>query len=217
MAAPVPAARRRVVLIHGTATDGRVWAGVAAALGPGYEVECPTRPQSGDLDTEVAFLAPRCAGAIVAGVSGGATLGLELAARGVPFTAAVLHEPAAGSLVPGLLAPVAAAFADGGTGAFARTLYGQSWHEGRTTADTGTIAAELRMFRAFEPRPLPDSIADRVLLTVGADSPEPRHRADAALTALLGVRTRVVPGAHALHLDHPTALAALIAEIAEPR
>ncbi|MFC3965457.1 alpha/beta fold hydrolase [Nocardia jiangsuensis] len=204
----------RVVLVHGTATDGRVWAGVAAALGAGYELDCPTRPQSGDLDTEIAFLAPRCAGAVVAGVSGGATLGLELAARGVPFAAAVLHEPAAGSLVPRLLAPVAAAFADGGTGAFARTLYGDSWHDGLTTADPGTIAAELRMFRAFEPRPLPAGIAERTLLTVGADSPEPRYRADAALTRLLGVRRRVVPGAHALHLDHPAVLADLIREAA---
>ncbi|MEV0355154.1 alpha/beta fold hydrolase [Nocardia sp. NPDC050697] len=206
----------RVVLVHGTATDGRVWAGVSAALGDRYEVECPTRPQSGDLDTEIGFLAPRCAGAVVVGVSGGATLGLELAARGVPFSAAVLHEPAAGSLVPGLLGSVAAAFAEGGTGAFARALYGESWHEGRTTADPATIAAELRMFRAFEPRPLPGGVAARVLLTVGAGSPEPRHRANAALTGLLGVRSRVVPGAHALHLDHPAALAELVREVAGP-
>ena len=66
--------------------------------------------------TEVDVLIAPVAGALVVGVSGGATLGLELAARGVGFRAAVLHEPAVGSLLPGLLDGVAAAY---GAGAYA--------------------------------------------------------------------------------------------------
>ena len=96
------AAGRRVVLIHGAATTSRVWRHVVPLLAAGgpVSVTVPDRPCTGDLATETAALRPSCAGAVVAGVSGGATLGLALAAAGVP-AAAVLHEPAVGSLLPG--------------------------------------------------------------------------------------------------------------------
>ncbi|MBF6172056.1 alpha/beta fold hydrolase [Nocardia blacklockiae] len=191
---------RRVVLIHGAATDSRVWESTVAALSEVAEVLAPDRPQSGDLDTEFACLAPLCAGAVVIGVSGGATLGLALAARGVPLAGALLHEPAAGSLAPGLLDHVAAGLVAGGVEGFGRALYGPAWEIGCTTASRETVAAEFAMFGAFEPAPLP--APGRVLLTVGEHSPCTRHRAVAALAAYLGTRTAVLPGVgHAAHLE----------------
>ncbi|WP_280507716.1 alpha/beta fold hydrolase [Nocardia flavorosea] len=165
----------KVALIHGVATDSRVWAGTITALGSSVEVHCPDRPQSGDMDTEIAALAPLCEGAFVIGVSGGATLGLELAARGVEFTGALLHEPAAGSLAPGLLDEVTAAFQRDGVAGFGRALYGPAWTPELTTAAPETVAGELAMFRAFEPRPV-GTLADRITLTVGQRSSPARHR-----------------------------------------
>lgn len=197
----------RVMLIHGVATDSRVWAGTVAALGSSVEVHCPDRPQSGDMDIEIAALAPMCRGSFVIGVSGGATLGLELAARGIEFTGALLHEPAAGSLAPGLLDEVAAAFRRDGVAGFGRALYGPAWTPELTTASTETVARELAMFRAFEPRPV-GSLAQRITLTVGEGSAPARHRSVQDLAATLGTEWRVLPGVgHAVHLQAPQQLA----------
>src|SRR5277367_2057036 len=103
--------RPRIVLVHGAATTSRIWRTVVPLL-DGFDVCCPDRAATGDLEAELDALAPLCAGAVVAGVSGGATLGLALAARGAGLAGALLHEPAAGSLLPGLLAPMARAYAD---------------------------------------------------------------------------------------------------------
>ena len=46
----------RIVLVHGAATTGRIWAGVAVAL-PEFEVLAPDRPCTGDLDRELDALA----------------------------------------------------------------------------------------------------------------------------------------------------------------
>jgi pimeloyl-ACP methyl ester carboxylesterase len=198
----------RVVLVHGAATDSRVWAATAAAFGERVEVVAPNRPQSGDLDTEVAFLAPLCDGAFVVGVSGGATLGLELAARGVPIAGAVLHEPAAGSLAPGLLDHVAEGLATGGIAGFGAALYGPAWDPSCTTVSLETVAAEFAMFGAFEPGPLGE-LAARVTLTVGENSPPSRHRAVRALCDHLGADQRQLPGTgHAAHLENGSALVA---------
>ncbi|WP_024800644.1 alpha/beta fold hydrolase [Nocardia sp. BMG51109] len=191
----------RVVLIHGAATDSRVWDATVAALPDTLEVLAPDRPQSGDMDTEIAFLAPLCVDAFVIGVSGGATLGLELAARGVPLTGALLHEPAAGSLAPGLLDHVAAGLASGGVEGFGRALYGPAWNPLCTNASLEKIAGEFAMFGAFEPTPLAVP-TDRIVLTVGEHSPAQRHSAVAALAAHLGSRRRVLLGVgHAAHLE----------------
>ncbi|WP_280370499.1 alpha/beta fold hydrolase [Nocardia wallacei] len=203
---------RRVVLIHGAATDSRVWDATAAALSGTAEVLAPDRPQSGDFDTEIAFLTPMCVGAFVFGVSGGATLGLELAARGVPLAGALLHEPAAGSLAPGLLDHVAAGLAAGGVEGFGRALYGPAWRHECTRASRATVAAEFAMFGAFEPAPL--AAPERVVLTVGARSPGPRHRAVAALADYLGTRRLVLPGVgHAAHLEGGLADPGLLASV----
>src|SRR5258708_40295051 len=96
-------ASTRVVLIHGAATTSRVWRHVIPLLteAGGLDVSCPDRMSSGDLAAEVAALRDVCHGAIVAGGSGGATLGLALAAAGGSMRAALLHEPAGGWPDPG--------------------------------------------------------------------------------------------------------------------
>jgi pimeloyl-ACP methyl ester carboxylesterase len=203
----------RIVLVHGAATTSQIWAGVVAAL-PGLEVLTPDRPSSGDLETELDFLAGLCEGAVVGGVSGGATLGLALAARGVGFHCAVLHEPAAGSLVPGLLDAVAAAYTGGGVTGFARTLYGPLWSPADGPSDEGAVARDLAMFRGYEPAAPADG-AGPVLLTVGGDSPQVRQQVQETLTAKFGVPGRTIVGVrHAVHLEDPEAFALLLRESA---
>ncbi|MFC9979522.1 alpha/beta fold hydrolase [Gordonia sp. NPDC127522] len=194
---------RRAVLVCGVATDPEVWAPTAAALAAvGYDVDVPVRPQSGCLDTEIEFLAPRCPGAVVFGVSGGATLGVELATRGVDIAAGFFHEPAAGSLAPGLLDHVVDAFRRDGVPGFGRALYGPGWSIGMTSADEAVVARELAMFRAFEPRE-PMVEAPPVTLTVGQRSPAARYASVDAVAERCGFGRGVLPGtSHAAHLDH---------------
>lgn len=207
---PVP----RVVLIHGAATTSRVWRRVRPLL-PGFEVVVPDRPCSGDLRTEVDALRPHCAGALVVGVSGGATLGLALAAAGVPMAAALLHEPAVGSLLPGLLDSVRQAYSAGGVGAFARALYGPAWTDAEAPADPAAVARDLAMFAAFEPAaPAPAMSAGQVIITVGEWSPPIRHDSVRRLAGRFGYPAWVIPGAgHAVHLTHPEELTALIRRV----
>lgn len=196
-------ARTRVVLLCGVATDPLVWTPTAEVLSQAhFEVTVPQRPRSGDLTTEIEFLAPLCDGAVVFGVSGGATLGLELAARGVEMTAAFLHEPAAGSLAPGLLDHVVDAFRDDGVAGFGSALYGPAWDPSLTTSDAATVAREFAMFRAFEPRP-PAIDPSAVTLTVGELSPAARYAAVNAISGAFGLGRRVLAGtSHAAHLDN---------------
>lgn len=192
----------RAVLLCGVAADPIVWTSTAHTLSSiGFEVEVPRRPQSGRLDTECDFLAPSCEDAVVIGVSGGATLGLELAARGVPMRAAFLHEPAAGSLAPHLLDHVVSGFEADGVRGFGTALYGPTWNPTMTSADALTVGRELAMFREFEPRP-PTIAPDSITLTVGEDSPPARHASVTALSETLGIARRVLPGTgHAAHLQ----------------
>lgn len=177
-----------------------------------FDVAAPERPCSGDLDAEVDALRSLCAGALVAGVSGGATLGLALAAAGVPMRAALLHEPAVGSLLPGLLDSVRAAYAAGGVPAFARALYGPAWTEAEAPADPAAVARDLDMFARFEPvPPAPDARPPEFIITVGECSPPVRHDSVSRLAERFGYTVWVIPGAgHAVHLTHPEALSAAI-------
>jgi pimeloyl-ACP methyl ester carboxylesterase len=208
----------RIVLIHGAATTADIWRGVSRVLAarfPRVPVVAPQRAYSGDLATEVAALAPACAGAVVVGVSGGATLGLALLAAGVPVAGAVLHEPAVGGLVPGLLAPVAAAYASGGVAAFGAALYGPAWNPAMAPQDPDAVRRDLAMFRAFEPAAL-SARPDGAISTVGALSPAVRHEAARALRSHCGLPFRVIDGCgHAVHLERPEALAALAGPLAQ--
>jgi pimeloyl-ACP methyl ester carboxylesterase len=208
----------RFLLVHGTATTAGVWAGVGAALraqAPGRPVTAPDRPSTGALSSELAALRGYAApGTVLGGVSGGATLGLAMLAARFPLAAAVLHEPAVGSLLPGLLAPVAAAHAEGGVSALGRRLYGPAWTPADAPADPDAVARDLTMFLGFEPERLPSGGPD-VVVTVGERSPAIRHRAAAALERELGVEVRVLPGCgHAVHLEQPALFAAVLVEVA---
>ncbi len=207
----------RLVLIHGAASSAHVWERVVPLL-EGFEVFAVTRPQSGDLEAELDWLAPQVEGAWVVGMSGGATLGLALAARGVPLAGAVLHEPAVGSLAPSLLAPMTASFADGGTARFARTLYGFSWSPEAVGGvgpwlDDEVTARELAMFRNFEPAPA-SPVAGRVVVTFGTNSPGIRRDAAESLRAAHGHEIRPVPGVgHFAAYDAPEAFARTVREV----
>ncbi|MFW0783546.1 alpha/beta hydrolase [Gordonia sp. CPCC 206044] len=185
------------------ATDATVWRATANLIAArGFSVSVPERPRSGDLTQEVEFLAPLCDGAVVFGVSGGATLGLELAAHGVGMAGAWLHEPAAGSLAPGLLAHVVEAFDTDGVPGFGSALYGPAWDPTMTSSDRTTVARELAMFRAFEPRgPMIDPAT--LTLTVGELSPPRRHASVDSLCEAFGFGRRVLLNtSHAAHLDN---------------
>lgn len=194
--------KRRVIFIHGAATTGRIWREVVPYF-THFEVVCPDRPASGDMEVEIAALEGICRHNVVVGVSGGATLGLELAARGVPLAAGVFHEPAAGSLAPGLLVHVAQGLRDGGVDGFGRALYGPAWHRDDALADPAVVEREFAMFSRFEPT-APPAEAGPLLLTVGANSPPTRFAAVAALSRCTGAPwSTVARGAHAVHLEAP--------------
>ncbi len=202
----------RIVLVHGVATGAASWSRVSALL-EGFDVRVVERPCSGDLETELAALRPVAEGALVVGVSGGATLGLALAASGVRLAGAILHEPAVGSLAPGLLAPMAAAFAEGGVPGFGAALYGPSWSP-EMAPDPAAVARELPMFRAFEPAAA-SAGQGPVLVTVGGESSPARHAAAAALHDKLGYPIETLPGCqHFVQWDNAPAFAALIRRVA---
>jgi pimeloyl-ACP methyl ester carboxylesterase len=180
----------RILALHGVATDPGIWLDLTDLL-PGLEILAPQRPCSGSLDTELDALADLAADRWVVGLSGGATLGLALAAR-VPLRGALLHEPAVGSLLPGLLAPMRAAFDSGGSAAFAAALYGPTWVSPAGLEDA-TTARELAMFSAFEPpAPLPGQ--GPVLVTYGKHSPTVRKQAAEALHRAHGIAVEELPG-----------------------
>jgi pimeloyl-ACP methyl ester carboxylesterase len=205
--------RQRIVLVHGAATTSRVWRNVVPLLAD-FDVTCPDRDSTGDLDAEIAALAPPLTPAMMAPLHSGATLGLALTASGAGLAGAVLHEPAVGSLLPGLLDPMVAAYQAGGAPAFAARLYGPAWTPEEGPVDRDAVGRDLAMFRAFEPAP-PASGEGQVLLTVGELSPPVRHESIRRLAAAFALPVAVIPGtAHAAHLENPAALAARIRAMA---
>lgn len=205
------ASRPRVLLVHGAATTFRVWDRVLPLLAE-LDVRAVARPSTGDLARELAALGD-ASDALVVGVSGGATLGLALAASDVRLAGAVLHEPAVGSLVPGLLDRVVEGWTTGGVAGFGAALYGPSWRPEHAPADLGAVERDLGMFRAFEPAP-PRAGQGPVVVTVGGDSPALRHAAAAALGRYDGVSVRALPGCgHYVHHDAPHVLADVVRDV----
>lgn len=193
------------LLIHGAATGPSVWRRVLPFL-DAANVVVPERACSGDMSAEIADLAPLAAGRVVVGVSGGATIGLELAQRGVGALAFVLHEPAAGTLAPGLLAHVRDGLSAGGVDGFGKALYGPAWDENSCVGSEEVVKREFAMFGAFEPATTLDD-PHAVRLTVGAYSPPSRVASVRALAEHYGCGWSTLPGAaHAAHLEAPRAL-----------
>lgn len=203
----------RIVLLHGAATTSAVWRELAALLDE-HEVVMPDRPRTGNLARELEWLAPIARNRWVVGISGGATLGLALAASDVPLAGAVLHEPAVGSLLPDLLAPMRAAFASGGTEAFGRELYGPSWDISMAHGHGDEVTSrELAMFSNFEPAASRQE-QGRIVITVGERSPVIRHRSVAMLSTTLGYPVQQIPEAnHFVAVDHAAALATVVSTV----
>ncbi len=203
-----------ILFIHGAATGPSVWTAVVSALCglfnahglPTPELRAPKRPQRGDWDEEIESLSSAASGAFIVGVSGGATLGWELLSTRYPSTApgspigGILHEPAAGTLVPGLLSHVARALSAQGLAGFGKALYGDTWTAAMASVDDSSVAQEFAMFSGFEPSGL--CSPDTVLLTTGSESPALRHTSVDQLSQIYRVPQRVIPGQHAVHLDH---------------
>lgn len=205
----------RVLLVHGAATTHAVWSRVTALLEADGDVEvaAPDRPSSGDLRTELDALAEAARGAVVVGVSGGATLGLALLASDVHVAGAVLHEPAVGSMVSDLLDHVVAGYAADGVPGFGRALYGPGWSPTMAPADPGAVARDLAMFRRFEPA-APQAGQGPAVVTVGGSSPPVRHAAARALHERLGLEVLTLTGCgHFVHWDHPEALVAVVRDV----
>lgn len=105
--------------------------------------------------------------------------------------------PADHTLVPGLLAPVAAAYAEHGVPGFGAALYGPRWDPSMGSREPAATA----------PGQGP------VLVTVGGDSPAPRHAAATALRERFEYPVRVIPGASQfVPTEQPEAFAGLIRE-----
>jgi pimeloyl-ACP methyl ester carboxylesterase len=199
----------RIVLLHGAATTGAVWDPVAEILRDAPDapkVINPDRPSTGDIASEMAWLAPLAKNALVVGVGGGAALCLALAASEVQFAGALAHEPAAGRLVPELYAPLVMAYARGGARALAAAAYGASW-DSSMLGNTDSVGRDFLMLRMLEPRPTRDGQGP-VLVTVGSLSPPVRHHAADALSTVLGYNVATLPGArHFVQRENPALFA----------
>lgn len=183
----------RIVLLHGAATTSSIWTAVAGHL-QDYEVLRPDRPRTGDLALELAWLAPIVRDTWVVGFSGGATLGLALAASDVRLAGAVLHEPAVGGLLPELLAPMRAAFERGGTAEFGRALYGPEWDVTMAGSHGDEVTGrELSMFAGFDAAPAHEG-QGRIIVTVGGESPDIRHRSVDVLRRAHGYEVERIEG-----------------------
>lgn len=196
-----------VVLVHGAASTSRIWRQVVAALSD-VDVLAPDRPGTGSLARELDWLESISLGAVVFGMSGGATLALGLAMRGAASPAIIAHEPAAGSLSPELFGPLAHALEVDGVTGFGTALYGPLWRADATVTQD-SVREDLAMFRGFEPARASPSA--RVVVTTGEHSPELRHTIAARLANELGYANETLAGcSHLAALEAPHAVAARI-------
>ena len=157
--------------------------------------------------------------AVIAGMSGGATVALALAlSHPERVLTAVAHEPAVGSVAPELQALVRGALLEGGSNRLLRVLAGaETWSKlpsdvsSALDANPGLVEADARAFLAFEPllpsvcHPLP------LVCSVGEHSSALRFTVARRLTARTQAPVAVVSGCnHLPQLDAPEAFAQLI-------
>lgn len=224
-----------VVLIHGVGFGPATLAPLAAALEPYARVEIPARRGYGDR----AHLPPAASvadhvedilgmldesgvdRAVVAGMSGGATVALALAlSRPERVVVAVAHEPAVGSLAPELRALVRRALTEGGGSGLLRVLAGaETWGKlpgavaAKLEGSRELVEADAAAFLAFEPWLADGPTPPPLVCSVGERSSELRFTIARRLVARTGALLAVVPGCgHLPQLDNPAAFARLILE-----
>lgn len=220
-----------VVLLHGVGFGPGTLAPVASALAGRARVLVVRRPvpapgaalehqaaDTGAVVTDYLGGEPH----VVAGVSGGATLALALAATGAPLLGIVAHEPLLGAAAPALAALIRASHAALAAGdidpaAWYAGLVGErTWRsldEGDRTATLGAhddLVAETKPFVEWDPSN-DDITALRsipITSTVGKRSRIARWRAAADLHRLVGASVEVLPGTgHLVQFEAPNAFA----------
>lgn len=210
----------------------RARATVRVVVRPGYEPGAAAASGRVSLDrqldllaTEIERLSRRCRSVVLAGVSGGATLGLALALRdGRCADALVLHEPLVGPGAAALHERTAASAAtladDGNAEEFLQRLVGRrGWlalpPDLRAAAGgrSDTIRAEVPSFVAFEPtsEELGALTGAPIVTTVGSRSGGERRGAAELLVERAGAaNVEVRATGHLVQVDGPAAWAACI-------
>lgn len=222
-----------VVLVHGVGAGPESLSRLVELLVEDHRVvvcERPLGPGGAALAVEdqadvlaKAIASAGAEGARLVGVSGGATVGLALAA-GHPGLVAelVVHEPLVGPLAPALhqrfqRAATRAAAGPAEALAVVREVMGErAWEQlgpdGRDAAraQAPRWQAEVPAFAAFAPTTdqISQLAALPVLTTVGQRRGPERQEVAAVLVRLAGAEVREVPdGGNAVHLDAPDAFA----------
>ena len=164
--------------------------------------------------------------AVVAGMSGGATIALALAlARPERLVCAIAHEPAVGRFSPELRAGIAEAMRSAGGVGLARMLAGERTWAGLSAhqralvgARAGLIEADAGAFMRFEPDPASLTRGPPLVCTVGAHSDALRWAVAERLASASGAPLLVIDGCgHLPQLDAPAAFAAAIVGAARAR
>jgi len=157
--------------------------------------------------------------AVVAGMSGGATVALALAlSRPERVVIAVAHEPAVGSLSPELQALVRGALIQGGGTQLLRVLAGaDTWGKlpaaivSALDARPGLVEADAGAFLSFEPLLSARAATPPLVCSVGERSGALRFTVARRLAARTGAPVAVVAGCgHLPQFDAPAAFAKLI-------
>ncbi|HWC86028.1 MAG TPA: alpha/beta hydrolase [Solirubrobacteraceae bacterium] len=250
------AAHPPVVLVHGVGFGPGTLAELSMALAVQAPVLCLARRGYGDRDglepaasvdehVEDVLGLLDAAGidrAIIAGMSGGATVALATAlTRPERVIVAVAHEPAVGSVAPELRALVRRALHRGGGRELLRVLAGEeTWSAlsgaavAALEASTGLVEADAAAFlafepalgafdpapgvfdpapRAFDPGPGTAGALPPLVCSVGERSSPLRYAVAERLAARTGAPVAVVPACgHLPQLDAPEAFAELILE-----
>lgn len=229
-----PAAALPVVLIHGVGFGPETLVPVARALAGrretivmtrrGYASRHRLRPAATvreHVDDLLDTLDRRgIERAVVAGMSGGATIALAVTLTHPDrVSVAVVHEPAVGSFSPELGRLIATALSGGGR-SLVRTLAGeQTWDALPAEVVTALeenerlIERDARAFVEFEPRLAPTGASAPLVCSVGERSSSVRRDVAKRLSESTGGLVRVLAGCgHLPQFDAPEAFADLILE-----
>lgn len=224
-----------IVLVHGVGFGPATLDELARALSVQAPVMCVTRRGYGDRGgmAPAASVAEHVhdvlrvlddAGvvrAILAGMSGGATVALAMAlSYPERVVVAVAHEPAVGSVAPELRVLVRGALGRGGGSELLRVLAGaETWATlspatvSALEASAGLVEADAAAFLAFEPDLGPAPSPPPLVCSVGERSNALRYDVAERLAARTGAPVVIVPGCgHLPQLDAPDAFAELILE-----